>query len=118
MTAGRFAVPYYDWGTPAENELGTYIRAVDNAGLFFNKKYNPMASEAGAINDCPLASDKNLHVIRYAEVLLMAVECAIHEGDYTTALGSSTRSVHVLQTAIGGLRTMQILTPVLLTARL
>ena len=87
MTAGRFEVPYYDWGTPHGNEVGTYIRAVDNAGLFFNKKYNPMASEAGAINDCPLASDKNLHVIRYAEVLLMAAECAIHEGDYNTALG-------------------------------
>lgn len=87
MTAGRFEVPYYDWTTPKGKDLGTYIRAVDNAGLFFNKKYAPMASEAGAINDCPLASDKNLHVIRYAEVLLMAAECAIHNGELEVARG-------------------------------
>lgn len=92
ITAGRFAVPYYwdnvkeGWGTPAETALATYIRDVANAGLFFNKKYNPASTEAGAINDCPLASNKNLHVIRFAEVLLMRAEVAIHEGDYTTAL--------------------------------
>lgn len=91
ITAGRFEVPYYwdnvkeGWGTPAGTALATYIREVSNAGLFFNKKYNPASTEAGAINDCPLASDKNLHVIRFAEVLLMRAEVAIHEGDYATA---------------------------------
>lgn len=91
IVAGRFEIPYYwddpkqGWGTPAGTELATYIREVSNAGLFFNKKYNPSSTEAGAINDCPLASDKNLHVIRFAEVLLMRAEVAIHEGDYPTA---------------------------------
>lgn len=93
IVAGRFGVPYYwddpkeGWGTPAGTDLATYIREVSNAGLFFNKKYNPAKSEAGVINDCPLASNKNLHVIRYAEVLLMAAEVAIHKGEYPKALG-------------------------------
>lgn len=92
ITAGRFEVPYYwdnekeGWGTPKGTELKTYIREVDNAGLFFNKKYNPASTEAGAINDCPLASNKNLHVIRFAEVLLMAAEVAIHENKFPKAL--------------------------------
>lgn len=88
MVAGRFEVPYYDWGTPSGTELKAYVREVLNAGLFFNKKYAPMATESNnRVPDCPLASDKNLHVIRYAEVLLMAAEVAIHYGQWDKALG-------------------------------
>lgn len=93
IVAGRFEVPYYwdkekeGWGTPSGSDLATYIREVSNAGLFFNKKYNPASTEAGVINDCPLASNKNLHVIRFAEVLLMRAEVAIHEQKWGDALG-------------------------------
>ena len=86
VTAGRFDVPYWDWTTPAGTEVATYIREVSNAGLFFNKKYVPMKTEQGKINDCPLASNKNMHVMRYSEVLLMAAECAIHAGETAQAV--------------------------------
>lgn len=91
ISVGRFMVPYYwddpweGWGIPAGTKLATYIQDVSNAGLYFNKKYVPTSIEAGRVSDCPSASEKNLHYMRFAEVLLMAAECAIHSGDLESA---------------------------------
>ncbi|MCF0160034.1 MAG: RagB/SusD family nutrient uptake outer membrane protein [Bacteroidaceae bacterium] len=92
MTIGRFSVPYYwvdaakdGWGIPGTDQVELYCREANYSGLFWAKKYVPMQYEQGVINDCPGATNKNLHVMRYAEVLLLRAECAIHENDLVTA---------------------------------
>ena len=81
VSAGRFGVPYLDWGTPAE--LGSFIRDFSNGGMYFNKKgHSWKAERAGASTTNPTSTAINYHIIRFAEILLMRAECYYQEGNY------------------------------------
>lgn len=81
-TVGRYGLPYlgYEMGlTP-----GQYIRDVASTSPYISKKFVPSKSDAATAMG-PGASETDFHVIRYAEILLMAAECAIHSGNLTAA---------------------------------
>lgn len=83
---GRFGVPFMDYGTPMKT--GGWVRDPTNGGLYMNKKYLPMKSDKGstAVQTAAVSSAKNLHLIRFADVLLMYAECLIHDGSYDEAI--------------------------------
>lgn len=85
VTVGRYGVEYWDYGRITNNSFSSAIRDYRNVSPYVSKKYAPMQSENGVISSVIMASEKNMHVIRYAEVLLMAAECAINMGDLTSA---------------------------------
>lgn len=84
--AGRFGVPYLDYGIPSE--LNGWVRDYTNGGLYVNKKYQHRLSDRGstAVATAVGSNAANYHVIRFADILLMRAEVAIQEGDLTTAL--------------------------------
>ena len=85
VSAGRFGVPYLDWGTPAE--LGSFIRDFSNGGMYFNKKgHSWKAERAGAATTQPTSTAINYHIIRFAEILLMRAECYYLEGNYAKVI--------------------------------
>ena len=54
-----------------------------------NKKYLPFKSDRSSglsVGTSPVNSAKNLHLIRFADVLLMYAECLIHDGSYDEAV--------------------------------
>jgi hypothetical protein len=88
---GRKGVPYLDWG----NHPGdSWIRNVVNDGHFSPKKDVYALSQKGAYTDVGSAYwgptelvANNVNLIRYADVLLWAAECAAQAGDIPTAMG-------------------------------
>ena len=84
--AGRFGVPYLDYGIPTE--LNGWVRDYTNGGLQMNIKYQHRKSDRGstAVATAISSNAANYHVIRFAVILLMRAECAIEEGDLSTAL--------------------------------
>ncbi|MGP1435669.1 MAG: RagB/SusD family nutrient uptake outer membrane protein [Phocaeicola sp.] len=83
--AGRFGVPFYDYGVPVG--LSGWIRDYTNGGLYMNKKNLPKIADRGStsVSTTVASSAKNYHVIRFADIMLMYAECCIHEGDLETA---------------------------------
>ena len=81
-SVGRFGVPYWDFGIPTS--LNGWVRDYTNGGLYMNKKYqrNPADRFYAKVGE----NSKHYHVIRFADILLMRAECAIYEGDLSTAL--------------------------------
>ena len=85
VSAGRFGVPYLDWGTP--DAVAAYIRDFGNGGMYFNKKgHSWKAERAGAATTNPTSTAINYHIIRFAEILLMRAECYYQEGNYAKVI--------------------------------
>ena len=85
VSAGRFGVPYKDWGIPSG--LSTFVRDSGNGGVYLNKKQHGWKAErAGAATTNPTSTAMNYHVIRFADILLMRAEVAYFEGDYKTVI--------------------------------
>jgi len=84
--AGRFGVPYLDYGIPTG--LNGWVRDYTNGGLYVNKKYQHAKAARGstAVATAVGSNAANYHVIRFADILLMRAECAIVENDLSTAL--------------------------------
>jgi hypothetical protein len=84
--AGRFGVPYLDYGIPTG--VTGWVRDYTNGGLYMNIKYqHRMADRGGTAVATAIGSNSaNYHVIRFADILLMRAEVAIHENDLATAL--------------------------------
>ena len=81
VSAGRFGVPYLDWGTP--DAVAAYIRDYGNGGMYLNKKNHSWKAErAGASTTHPVSTAVNYHIIRFAEILLMRAECHWQAGEY------------------------------------
>ena len=83
--AGRFGVPYLDYGIPTG--LNGWVRDYTNGGLYVNKKTQHRMADRGstAVATAVGSNAANYHVIRFADILLMRAECAIQEGDLETA---------------------------------
>ena len=86
FAVGRFGVPYYDWGTP--ETVDGWVRATSNGGYYLNKKYMPKKSDKGSLSNSNSTGStaKNVHLIRFADILLFYAECCIETGDNATAL--------------------------------
>ena len=81
VSAGRFGVPYLDWGTP--DAVAAYIRDYGNGGMYFNKKgHSWKAERAGASTTNPTSTAVNYHIIRFADILLMRAECHYQAAEY------------------------------------
>lgn len=75
-SVGRRGIPYLDWGLHPGNN---WIRQVSNGGPYSPKKNVPTAAELGttaaSVVDWGFASTaQNVHIIRFADVLLMSAE--------------------------------------------
>lgn len=83
--AGRFGVPYLDYGIPTG--LNGWVRDYTNGGLYVNKKYQHAKAARGstAVATAVGSNAANYHVIRFADILLMRAEVAIHENDLAKA---------------------------------
>jgi tetratricopeptide (TPR) repeat protein len=76
-TVGRQGIPYRDWG-PMEGN--SWVRNPGNSGPFLPYKNVTDASKLAA-NTEPAArniNNLNIHIIRLADVYLMAAECLVH----------------------------------------
>ena len=88
---GRQGIPYLDWGL---HPGADWIRNPVNDGLFSPLKNVYAASQKGSFTDVGSAYwgptelvANNVNIIRYANVLLWAAECAADAGDLTAAVG-------------------------------
>ena len=86
VSAGRFGVPYLDWGVPSN--VTAFIRDYTNGGMYLNKKNHAWKAERDghASTSHPVATQVNYHIIRFAEILLMRAEVAYFENDYATVI--------------------------------
>ena len=85
VSAGRFGVPYQDYGIPSG--LSTFVRDSGNGGVYLNKKQHGWKAErAGAATTNPTSTAMNYHVIRFADTLLMRAEVAYFDKDYKTVI--------------------------------
>lgn len=87
--AGRFGVPYMDYGTPSPTKegIGDWIRDYTNQGWYINKKPQPKLADRGStsVSSTPSSTAKNYHIFRLADAYLMYAECCIQDGDLKTA---------------------------------
>ena len=90
-TMGRQGIPYLDWGPHPGDD---WIRNPVNDGHFSPKKDVYAASQKGQYSDVGSAywgptelTANNVNIIRFADVLLWAAECAVQAGDIPTAMG-------------------------------
>ena len=88
-TMGRPGIPYLDWGL---HPGGDWIRNPDNDGLFSPLKNVYAESQKGAFTDQGSAYwapselvANNVNIIRFADVILWAAECAADAGDLAAA---------------------------------
>lgn len=80
-TAGRRGIPYIDW----EDHPGqSWIRQQSFSGPYSVKKYVYSRTEVGSYQDnsswTPGYTGINVHIIRFADVLLMAAEAEVETG--------------------------------------
>jgi hypothetical protein len=79
-TLGRVGIQYLDWGTAAPS----WIRNLANGGPFMPMKNIHQQAERGSFYIAggwgQAQSGKNILVMRYADLLLMAAECEIEVG--------------------------------------
>ncbi|MGH7651214.1 MAG: RagB/SusD family nutrient uptake outer membrane protein, partial [Gemmatimonadaceae bacterium] len=84
-TVGRDGVPYKDWGL----EHDSWSRDPENAGLYAPKK-NIHEKASGAETTVgwqpQQQSSMNIHLFRYADLLLMLAEAEVETGDLNGAL--------------------------------
>jgi hypothetical protein len=95
-TVGRDGVPYKDWGLFSN----AWIREVVNAGLYMPKK---IIHEKGSGAEATVGwqpqqqSSINIHIYRYADLLLMLAEAEVETGD----LAGATAIVNQIRTRAG-----------------
>lgn len=84
-SAGRFQVPYWDWTVPLN--LDGWVREVTNGGYYLNKKNIPKKADKGSlsVSSSSGSTAKNLHLIRYADLLLWYAEALIETGNHQAA---------------------------------
>ncbi len=84
-TVGRIGVEYLDWGIAKPS----WIRNLPNGGPFLPKKNIHTQAEVGSYQISggwgQPTSGRNIIVMRYADLLLMAAECEIEVGSLETA---------------------------------
>jgi hypothetical protein len=84
-TAGRDGVPYKDWGP----ENATWVRDVANGG-FYEAKKNAAEKSSGAISTVGWQNTQlnsvNIHLLRYADVLLLTAEAEVEVGSIPNAM--------------------------------
>lgn len=87
-TLGRTGVPYFDWGTYSGPP---WVRLLTDGGPYTVKKYTFPKDEVGTYTDGSSwtagYSAVNQYLIRYADVLLWAAECAADANDLAAAVG-------------------------------
>jgi hypothetical protein len=90
-TMGRPGIPYLDWGL---HPGADWIRNPVNDGLFSPLKNVYAASQKGQYTDVGSAYwgptelvANNVNIIRFADVILWAAECAVEANDLTAAVG-------------------------------
>lgn len=101
-TMGRRGVPYRDWGIMAGD---SWIRDASNGGPFINYKNSVNAANI-ASGTAPGASNVtglDVHVIRLADVYLMAAECEVELGN----LGRALTLVNNIRTRAATLQPLQ-----------
>jgi hypothetical protein len=85
FTAGRDGVPFKDWG--AHND--TWIRNISNGGPYSAKK-NVHEKASGAQSSVGWVNTQlnsvNIHMFRYADLLLLLAEAEVEAGSLTNAL--------------------------------
>ena len=76
----RFGIPYYDWDVPTTYD--GYIRDVTSGGIYFEKKHLPRKADKGtlSVSTSATSTTKNIHLIRYADILLWYAEALIETG--------------------------------------
>jgi hypothetical protein len=83
-TVGRDGVPYKDWGPHAPG----WIRAPAYGGPYSPKK-TAYEDASGAVSSVGWVntqlSNMNIHILRYADVLLLLAEAEVEAGDLATA---------------------------------
>jgi hypothetical protein len=95
-TVGRDGVPFKDWG----NFTNAWVREVVNAGLYMPKK---IIHEKGSGAESTVGwqpqqqSSINIHIYRYADLLLMLAEAEVETGD----LAGATAIVNQIRTRAG-----------------
>ena len=95
-TVGRDGIPYKDWGLFSN----AWIREVVNAGLYMPKK---IIHEKGSGAEATVGwqpqqqSWINIHIYRYADLLLMLAEAEVETGD----LAGATAIVNQIRTRAG-----------------
>jgi hypothetical protein len=95
-TVGRDGVPFKDWG----NFTNAWVREVVNAGLYMPKK---IIHEKGSGAEATVGwqpqqqSSINIHIYRYADLLLMLAEAEVETGD----LAGATAIVNQIRTRAG-----------------
>jgi len=84
-TAGRNGVPFKDWG----KHDSTWIRNIPNGGTYSAKK-NVHEKASGAQSSVGWVNTQlnsvNIHILRYADVLLLLAEAEVETGDLANAL--------------------------------
>ncbi len=84
-TAGRDGVPYKDWGP----ENASWVRDVSNGG-FYEAKKNAAEKSSGAISTVGWQNTQlnsvNIHLLRYADVLLLLAEAEVEVGSLSNAM--------------------------------
>ena len=84
-TVGRINIPYLNWGVYNYD----WAQGPELYGLFSPKKnayyFGTDQRELAAGWQTPLYTSLNLHLIRYADVLLMLAECEVEVGDLNRA---------------------------------
>ena len=93
-TIGRRGIPFLDWGVNPGSTSG-WVRNVPNGGIYNPVKSVPTFAEfdaqlAGVIDWGFTSAAKNVHIIRYADVLLLAAEVEAELGN----LGPATTYVN------------------------
>jgi hypothetical protein len=84
-TAGRNGVPFKDWGL----HDSTWIRNIPNGGTYSAKK-NVHEQASGAQSSVGWVNTQlnsvNIHILRYADVLLLLAEAEVETGDLASAM--------------------------------
>ncbi|MGD2134531.1 MAG: RagB/SusD family nutrient uptake outer membrane protein, partial [Gemmatimonadales bacterium] len=83
-TVGRDGVPYKDWGA----HEAAWIRAPAFGGPYSPKKtaYEDASGAESNVGWVPTQlSSMNIHILRYADVLLLLAEAQVESGDLTTS---------------------------------
>ncbi len=95
-TVGRDGVPYKDWGL---HEAG-WIRAPGYGGPYSPKKsaYEDASGAAASVGWVPTqTSSMNIHILRYADLLLLLAEAEVEVG----SLGNACTIVNQIRTRAG-----------------
>jgi len=84
-TAGRNGVPFKDWGA----HDSTWIRNIPNGGTYSAKK-NVHEKASGAQSSVGWVNTQlnsvNIHILRYADILLLLAEAEVQTGDLANAM--------------------------------